>query len=819
MVVAEGEVYLHNASGQRKSSGSYFTKPFAVDHLLDHALEPTLEEHLERIASLLDEGREADAAESLFDFRVADISMGSGHFLTAVVDRIEAKLSGFLAEHPIPNVSVELDTLRQHAIKALGENANAIEIENSSLLRRLIARRCVYGVDLNPISVELARVSMWIHTFVPGLPLSFLNHNLAIGDSVTGIATIEEATSAIELKRGMNYGLFNDPLREALREAEGPLRKLARIIDGTPEDVASARMTAEEVRRAVEPVTAFFDVTVAVRLGRRGAPAIGSAKDLLGLTEDPSRRVVDELNSLHFPIAFPEVFLRERPGFDVIVGNPPWEKVKVETHEFWGRHFPGFRGLSQKEKEEAGERFERERPDLGDALEAEREAATKLSKIVKSGPYDLGSGDTELARVFAWRFWHLLREGGRFGVVLPRQATLAAPGMKSWRKQILDEGAFEDVTLVENKGYWAFDDVEPRYTIGFVTVLKGGEGGSLSLRGPYRSRDAYQVGLGRQMEIISASEFKLWSKDLIFPTLSEPTDAGIYRALLRQPRIGDPRSDWTFRPLAEVHATGDKELYTFSDGRPPDSWPVYSGSSFNIWIPETGEIYAWADENVITGHLFEKRRRQAEHAKSAFFGMDPAVINDSSTLPARSPRIAFRDVTNRTNQRTLIVALIPPDIVVQHKAPYLVRVSADMADEAYLLGVMSTRILDWYARRMAETGITFAVFNSFPVPLVNEGHRGWQRIVELAGRLAAVDERYSIWANEVGVEYGPIPPAEADDMKAELDACVARLYGLEEQQIRDLYATFHPTWDHEPWTEAVLEHYRKIDWDPAEVPK
>jgi len=187
VVVEAGEVYLHNQSGVRKSTGTYFTKPFAVDHLIYHSIDPTLDAHLKRVKALLDEGREADAAEMLFNFRVADIAMGSGHFLTAVVDRLEAHYTTFLADHPIPHVTRELDELRQAANEALGQLADTVEIENSSLLRRQIARRCIYGVDLNPLAVELARVAMWIHTFVPGLPLSFLDHNLAVGNSLTPV--------------------------------------------------------------------------------------------------------------------------------------------------------------------------------------------------------------------------------------------------------------------------------------------------------------------------------------------------------------------------------------------------------------------------------------------------------------------------------------------------------------------------------------------------------------------------------------------------------------------------------------------------------
>ncbi len=152
VVVEAGEVYSHNRSGVRKSTGSYFTKPFAVEHLLDTALEPALDDHLARLAAHLDRGDEAAAADAFFDFRCVDLAMGSGHFLVAAVDRIEARLSAFLALRPIPQVEAELTRLRDAALERLGPLASSVEIEQSSLLRRQVARRCVYGVDRNGIA-------------------------------------------------------------------------------------------------------------------------------------------------------------------------------------------------------------------------------------------------------------------------------------------------------------------------------------------------------------------------------------------------------------------------------------------------------------------------------------------------------------------------------------------------------------------------------------------------------------------------------------------------------------------------------------------
>ena len=198
--VPAGAAYLHNRSGVRKATGSYFTKPFAVEHLLEHALRPALDDHVARLDALAATGDDASLAEAFFDFRCADIAI-EGHFLVAALDRIEARLSAWLAQHPVPGVSAELDRLRDTALAALGDRGVGVEIESGSLLRRQVARHCIYGVDRNRVAVELARLSIWVHTFVPGLPLSLLDHNLICGNSLTGIGTSSQmGISSVEPK-------------------------------------------------------------------------------------------------------------------------------------------------------------------------------------------------------------------------------------------------------------------------------------------------------------------------------------------------------------------------------------------------------------------------------------------------------------------------------------------------------------------------------------------------------------------------------------------------------------------------------------------
>lgn len=813
VIVEAGGVYLHNKSGARKASGSYFTKPFAVQHLIESAVMPTLDEHLERVAVKLDEGDEVGASELLFDFRVADIAMGSGHFLTAVVDALEARYATFLAEHPISHVTVMLETLRQAAHANLGVLADTADIETAALLRRLIARRCVYGVDINPISVELARVSMWIHTFVPGLPLSFLDHNLIVGDSLTGIGTVDEAMDELT-ETGAQAGLFDDPVRDTLAAAEEPLKRLSGSVDATTSDIHAARLAAGEARLAVQPVTDLFNLLVAHRLGKVAKPTITSLDDLPEGDVAIARDVASGLSDVHFPVAFPEVFIRERPGFDAVIGNPPWEEARSEKREFWALRFPGLRSSSQAEQAREIALLEAGHPQLAEEYERERAKMDEVATLLYSGPYPgMGTGDPDLYKAFAWRFWKLVRGDGRAGVVLPRSA-LAATGLTEWREEVLGTGEFEDVTVLLNNRGWVFDDVEHRYTVGLIVLRRAKSSeGAVRMSGPYASQAEYVQGRERSPAEVPAEDFRSWTPNAVFPLLPTEMSVPVFAKMRRHRRF----SDLPFRPVVELHATSDKKHMVLDDDEHRHLWPVYGGSAFNLWQPDTGERFAWVDGELLTNLLHEKRKRQARTRSSAFFSMPQDLLDDPKSLPVMHPRVAFRGITNRTNRRSLIAALVPPHCALTNAAPYLLRLNnADVRDEAFVLGLLSSVPVDWQVRRTVEVNLNFHVLGPVGLPWPDRNHNGYRRVVAIAGQLAAVDDRYMDWAATVGVPVGSVTSDEEhDNLVAELDACVSRLYGLGEAELTHVFETFHVGWDFQPRLDRVLEHFRALDFDPA----
>ncbi len=816
-VVRTGETYLHNRSGARKSSGSYYTKSLAVDHLLDGALEPALSDHFKRLNKL----DETDASEAFFDFRVADIAMGSGHFLVSAIDRMEKKMADYLSKRNLPSVLNELEKLRSTAKSRLKDIQKNDPIEDSQLLRRLIARRCIYGVDLNPLAVQLARLAVWIHTFVPGLPFSFLDRTLIHGNALVGVGTIAEIRNMFE---EISVPLFPIDAQKLLGRAMKPLRRLANSNDISLEDIEEARTAQDDVRLALQESEILCDLLAAAPIDN--SPAIKIVLDEWEKLSDPlhmedpkvlraansAQKALKLLDAVHFPIAFPEVFLGEQSGFNVILGNPPWEESVVEEIRFWARHFPGLRGKSQREQEAEKIRLREERPDLVALYELERVEMDHLRRVLVSGTYPgMGKGDPDLYKAFCWRFWRLSNsDRGYIGVVLPRSA-LAAKGSMDFRKTMFSEAADVEVTMLTNRGEWIFDEVHQQYTIGLVCAKHGeAEGQSIHLRGPYTALSDFKAGTSKNPESFTYAEIQQWNHTVSLPLLPTADSPQVFAQLRKAPRLDLKKGEkWRARPDRELDASMQKDLMDLESKECPEGfWPVYKGASFNLWTPNTGTYYAWADPEPVLDFLQRKRFRARNNRRSAHSEFPPQHLQNRETLPCYHARIAFRHVTNRTNRRTVITCLLPPKIFITNAAPYFLWSYGDEKDQAFLLGILSSLPLDWYARRYVEINFNFFLINPFPIPRPPRENILWQRVVQLAGRLACPDDRFVDWANKVDVACGPIDEDEKEDNIHELDAVVAHLYGLNEAQLIHIFETFHDGWDFDQRLSGVLHHYQ-----------
>ncbi len=364
--------------------------------------------------------------------------------------------------------------------------------------------------------------------------------------------------------------------------------------------------------------------------------------------------------------------------------------------------------------------------------------------------------------------------------------------------------------MLLNNCKWVFPEVHPQYTIGLVALRRGvPEGESVHLRGPFASLERFHVGASKPPGRFAATEVISWTDSASLPLLPTEESFPIFTQIRKAHRLDlNDGNSWRARPHRELDATNDKELMDLtSEERPRGYWPVFKGESFDIWEPDTGTYYAWADPKEVLPELQSTRIRGGKNRKSPFSEFSRDFLRKAETLPPNFARIAFRDVSRATDSRTIRAALVPPKVFITNQAPYLIWPRGDELDQAFLLGALSSIPLDWYARRFVETHMNFFVFNPLPVPRPARDSKLWQRVVSLAGRLAAVDDRFADWAKTVGVDCGPLEANAKAHQIHELDAVVAHLYGLTEPQVVHIFQTFHEGWDYAERLTATLNHF------------
>lgn len=771
-----GSCFLVSERGGRKAGGVYYTQELFVDHLVEGALAPPLAEHLERVREQAAADEDA-AASSLLDFAVIDPAMGSGHFLVGALDFLAAEIGAFLRDVPLAGIARRIEVLRDAAVVG-----DALPSTDRQLLRRLLVKHCVFGVDRSAMAVELAKISLWLSSFVPGLPLSVLDANLRHGDSLIGVDRIDRVT----VRLGLLAPLIERPLGEAVREVAAAAERP----DSTLDEVAETARAIAAADRAAGTVGRLLDAYTAIAFGVRGASDLiddhAKARALLeggidgvGATASAVEALRDQIKFLHWPLAFPRVFARENPGFDAVVGNPPWNEVTVERTGFFVQHDPGLGSVrTAADREQRIAELLARFPELLNDYEGAVDHAERLRTFFRStmGDYALqGAGDLDLYELFCERYGALLRRGGGFGVVLPRSAFYVA-GTVGFRRWLFAVAPPRRLDVVLNNRKWAFP-IHPQYTIALVAGrrLTFRPDALVELSGPHASRTAFEE---RVPVPVAHGALKRWTQPSRrggsrptweVPLLPAAAARDLYDALMTLPRLDEGgRGDWRAFGATDFHVRNNRQLINMGG-----SSEVWTGGTFEQYEPWFGGIAGACDPAA--GHDFlEVRRRRSPVWRREW----PDALRDPDTLPARNYRIAFRDVTNRTNSRTVIACLVPPNVFLTNTAPYLVLPAGGRRAEAYLLGVMNSLAFNWLARRMVELHVNFFVLNLLRVPDVPLDGDAAAAIVRPAARLQATHPAYGAWATSLDVQCGPLSDDERRMLRIEVEAAALRAYGL-----------------------------------------
>jgi uncharacterized protein (DUF433 family) len=493
--IPAGSVVLRPGLG-RKQSGSYYTNRAFVEYLVRRAVDP------------LAEGK---TPGQILKLAVCDPAMGSGHFLVGACRRLsEHLLTAYKARYSEEQELAAREGREVYPHELLIDAGVHAEVARHwgdepaelTACRQLVAAHCIYGVDLNPLSVELARVSLWLATAASDHPLTFLDHRLVPGNSLLGIK-VDDLLRAFSGKK-VTRQLTGDPSEQSLLElyfgrdelnlrierAFSFLEQIERLESEQPGDFEDQQVAYFAMRQELQD---FLDAHN-LRIGRAFLNANDPAADrllanewmreieqrqhVMGETRDKAAPAIakgKELGAFCWELTFPELFFsldrRGRPGFDAMVGNPPWDKIEPKRKEFFSQFDPAIRDF---QGQTLTRRIAQLAPPESDAqirwqhYDARESSLAKL--LIGGGVYQFQvvevngektGGKPDLFKLFVERFHQLIRPGGRAGILMPA-GLYALEGATGVRRMLFGHARVEAMYSFENAFERFFPGVDSR---------------------------------------------------------------------------------------------------------------------------------------------------------------------------------------------------------------------------------------------------------------------------------------------------------------------------------------------------------------------
>ncbi len=852
------------AGNERKESGSYYTPTSLVECLLDSALDPLLDE-------ACNHGTTEERVSALLDITVCDPACGSGHFLVAAARRIAKRI----------------------AAEETGESEPPDAVVRAALRR--VTGRCIYGVDINPMAAELAKVSLWIEALDPGRPLSYLDQNIRVGNSLLGVTPallaeglLDTAFTPIEgddrkvaaslkkqnaSEREGQHDLFSQsgiPVTNAVLAKRA--YEIAHALPDSLEDLhihqqRQAQQLAESPEHRIQKLladawcAAFVQPKTAVTRGTAITQAVleqfgGDAGTLeLAAAEDLVINLTRQYRFFHWHVEFPHVFRVGNGatdinpatgwagGFSCVIGNPPWERVKLQEQEFFAARQPKIANAANAaaRKKLIAALADSESPAdraLFDDFQAELRKASGWSHLLReSGRYPLtGRGDINTYAVFAETARTIINARGRCGLVLPTgiatDATTAAFfGDLVRRNQLIHVYGFRN-----NRGLFkgvGHGDVR------FCLLAFTGRRAEVT-----RSLFAFDLGLPTELTT-SGSTYQLSREEITLvnpntgtcPTFKSPADSkiviGIYRRVPVLWRDEPEENLWGISFMRMLDMANDSGLFRTRDQLERDGWllvgnvfsrgtkrllPLYEGKMIYHFDHRFGDYRNRAEDRVdsVLPRTQDSAKSDPDFAVLPLYWVQEFdTLNEQKSKPDKPVNnlgvasrlkakhwdrgwlLGWRDICRSTDERTMICGAIP-HAGVGHKLP----LCFIGKHPELLLATWSSFIFDYVARqKLAGTSMAYFILKQLPVlpPSAYESPTSWfghdasadwigQRVLELS---------FTTWdmqafARDLG-DSGP--PFRWDEVRrtlirAELDAAYFHLYGLDRDEVEHVMDSF-----------------------------
>ena len=808
----------------RKTTGSYYTPDELVQVLLGSALDPVIDRTVD--------ANPERPVEALLDLAIVDPACGSGHFLLAAARRLAERVARLQAgATPTP--------------------------EGYQRALRDVVRRCIHGVDANPLAVEICKVGLWMESIDPGLPLTFLESHIRCGNSLIGTNRAlmgdrvpDAAWVALQgddrkvtnaLKRSNRVEVAGETrLPFEVRDEPDRVRDAMRAVEDVPDTDADSLAEKQRQWEALLASSAYAreklvaDAWCAAFLWPKSemGPVVDAAPTTdawLALRDrqapvssaflETMEGIVEDYGLFHWELAFPEVFARG--GFDVVLGNPPWERVKLQEQEFFANREPSIanaRNAAERKKLIAA------LPATDPVLWQEWTKATRIAQgqshfVRQSGRYPLcGKGDINTYALFAEHNWRVLAPRGCAGFIVPG-GIVTDDTTKEYFQALLDGSALASVYHFENESQ-VFKGLHHAYRFVLLTIRESDRADLVF----YARRAADLDDPQRHFELTAADFAALNPNTRTCPTFRSRRDANINLTMYRRAGVlwqeNDPDGNpWGLRFLSMFHMANDSGLFRTRAELASAGWrlagdrferdgetmlPLYEAKMVHQFDHRFGSYEAQSEAQANQGKLPELGpMAHADPERTTLSRYWVHEVEVAAKLDNRWDRqwlLGWRDITGAEKIRTVIACVLPRSAVSD--TILLMTPSLDPQLVAGLYANLSSMPFDYCARQKVG-GVHLKYFTMRQLPAFGPSDyrvaapwapstlvRDWllPRVLELT---------YTAWnlkpfAEDCGDDGSPFlwDSQRRPQIQCEIDAAFFHLYGLSRDDTAYILDTF-----------------------------
>ncbi|EJM0527021.1 class I SAM-dependent DNA methyltransferase, partial [Campylobacter jejuni] len=776
---------LKNSSNSRKSTASFYTPQSIANFLIQSALKDKLNN------------------ENILKFKILDNACGSGHFLVGILNAItHIVLSDF--DH-FTNLKELYEEEKENILNYIKDFVQDYELDESDVLKRLLLKRIIYGVDLNPFSIELTKLSLWIDSFIFGTPLSFIEHHIKCGNALVGSSIIDFENLIKQNKEN----IFTNSITQEFEILQEVFEKLDNLQDTNEEQIKQSKQIYQnEITPKLDKLNLYLDYINSLHFANKEELQILKAlsqDDIQNLSQNEQAKAIiskyqKEFNFFNYELEFPEITENQVfKGFDIIIGNPPWDKTKFSDSDFFPQYKSDYRSLIASKKKEIQDNL-LAKDYIKQNYEKQKAYINNLSEYYKKVyPLNKGSGDGNLFRLFVEKNLSLLKQDGNLAYVLP-SALMFEDGSLTLRKEILENKTLEYFYSFENRQA-IFADVDSRYKFALMLIKNTQANHTHKIKTMFYKTDMNSLKNKDEILTLSLKDIKKLSPTHL--ALMELKDKQALKILRKCYNAFQNLSFDYIDFVNELHMTNDKDLFIeeFREGL----LPLYEGKMIYQFNANFSQATYFLEKAKFDERLKSKELYRAKKATGK--ELNPKLIKYDREFF----RLGYRAVASDTNERTLIASLLPKNCGFGHSmfanAPkqYIVKDDEICMDIVpyekilFVLALFNSLVVDFIIRNMVQINVSKSYLERIPLPQPSDEEIQNNEIYKTLAKNALLLQLYNDQnrhfdelKQEFSIKNEEIPKTKKayDILRAKNDLLVKELYGLSDDEFSYMISTF-----------------------------